>query len=177
MPQPTPREIAVRLAALMTSGPDNAPLWEPADIAAIFDHQLTTPLRVELATLDETTRARLRQVCERGGLLLRSIGDLLHHANPPAELLRIIKDFAKTSLEHPDSALPKDVSAALYWLCLASGLVHGHQRLSSLEDPQLRDGFEWAASRAWIGGHNASLLREAAATLGEVPSCPQEEGA
>jgi len=139
--------------------------WTPRDLEAIYRHQLATPVQVELGALGPDEARQLAAVADAHGLLLRSIGDLLHHPRPPIPLLALLKDFAKRLMEHPLSALPQDVASLLYWASIAAGLRHGGIRLTSLDDRRLTEGFQWAASQPWVDQPTSDLLRAAAAAL------------
>ena len=141
--------------------------WSDADVAAIFRHQMSTPIACELSTLGPAASAHLRAVAGGDGLLLTSIGDLLRHPSPPLDMLRLVKDFAKTCLNHPDSGLPKEVAGTVYWAVIAAALVRRGQRITRLAAGPLTAGFQWAASRPWLDEPMAALLREAVGRAGE----------
>lgn len=52
-----------------------------------------------------------------------SFGDLLSHPNPPEELLKATKDFAKTCRLGPHKTLPPEIASALYYASIAAALV------------------------------------------------------
>ena len=137
------------------------PQWSGEEVAAIYHHELSSPLHIELGSLDAATARRLKLVSASHGLLLRSMGDLLHHPNPPLELLAMVKDFGKASLDHPDSPLPREVAGVLYWSAIAAALVRSGQRITSLPDAKLRDGFAWTAQFPWLDDAGRTLLRSA----------------
>ena len=155
---------AIALGSSRATG-DSAVHWSADEVAAIYRHELTAPLHVELGALDAVTARRLKLVSASNGLLLRSMGELLHHPNPPVELLAMVKDFGKASLDHPDSPLPREVAGVLYWSAIAAALVRAGQRITSLPDAKLRDGFNWTAQFAWLDEAGRALLRHAAERL------------
>jgi hypothetical protein len=154
-----------RLADLLGQGSAPQVAWTPGEIAAIYRHQLATPLQVELGALGMTEARTVANLTSAGGLLLKSIGDLLHHPHPPAALLTMLKDFAKRLMEHPQSPLPRDVASLLYWAAIASGLARGGVRLTSLANDRLLEGFRWAATQSWVDAPTVELLRAAESTL------------
>ena len=93
---------AKKLASLLASGEERTKLWRVDELAAIFRHQMSAPILVDLGTFDPLTATRIRMQSEAQGLLLKSFADLFHHPSPPLELLELIKDFAKANLDHPD---------------------------------------------------------------------------
>jgi hypothetical protein len=91
------------LAALMETGAEGARLWRPDELAAIFRHQMSASVLVDLGGFDPGTAVRLKTLSEAQGLLLKSFSDLFHHPSPPIELLKLTKDFAKVNRDHPES--------------------------------------------------------------------------
>src|SRR4051794_8797949 len=67
--------------------------WTADEIAAIYRHELNAPLQVELSALDESVAAQVGQIALWSGLTSQTIGALLHHPQPPVELLVLLKDF------------------------------------------------------------------------------------
>src|SRR5687768_14922488 len=170
-PMPEPSQFdgtdAARLgrAIALGSRAEEGQHWSGDEIAAIYRHELTAPLHIELGAVDAATARRLKLVSASHGLLLRSMGELLHHPNPPVELLVMVKDFGKASLDHPDSPLPREVAGVLYWSAIAAALVRTGQRITSLADAKLRDGFAWAAAFGWLDEAGRALLRQATQRL------------
>jgi len=56
------RSHAKELAALLASGEERARLWRPEELAAIFRHQISTPMAVDLGGFDPRTAAQLKLV-------------------------------------------------------------------------------------------------------------------
>ena len=156
---------ADKLATLMATGEERARLWRPDELAAIFRHQMSAPVVVDLGTFDPRTATRLRTLSEAQGLLLRSFDDLFHHPAPPPELLGLVKDFAKANLDHPESGLPGEIAAALYYTSIAAALVHLGARLSQLPDTDLQSGLRATLEQAWLDEKTKELLANA---LGKV---------
>jgi hypothetical protein len=156
---------AKALAALMTSGDERPSLWRADELAAIFRHQISTPMLVDLGGFDSRAAAHLKRISEAHGLLLKSFADLFHHPSPPAELLEVVKDFAKANLDHPESGLPSEIASALYYLSIASALVHLNLRISKLPDADLRQGLRWTQEQAWLDDKTRALLAQAIGQL------------
>jgi len=149
---------AKELAALMASSEEGARLWRADELAAIFKHQISTSMLVDLGSFDPRTANQLRMVSEAQGLLLKSFSDLFHHPAPPAELLELVKNFAKANLDHPESGLPTEIASALYYTSIASALVHLDKRISKLPDDDLRRGLNWTRQQGWLDGATKDLL-------------------
>jgi len=156
---------AKKLASLMATGEERARLWRPDELAAVFRHQMSAPMLVDLGTFDPRTATRLRTLSEAQGLLLRSFADLFHHPAPPIELLELVKDFAKANLDHPESGLPGETAAALYYTSIAAALVRLDARISQLVDADLQRGLGWTLKQPWLDEKTKELLAQA---LGKV---------
>ncbi len=154
-----------RLAALMNSGSADARLWRPQELAAIFRHQLTAPVLVDLGGFDVGKAARLRELTDSQGLLLKSFSELFHHPTPPVELLELAKDFGKANMNHPESALPHEIATAIYYLSIAAAWVRLGERISRLPDSDLRRGFSWVCAQDWIDPETKALLMNAGERL------------
>ena len=156
---------AKKLASLLATGEERAKLWRPDELAAIFRHQMSAPMLVDLGTFDSRTAAKLRTLSEAQGLLLKSFGDLFHHPAPIIELLELVKDFAKANLDHPDSGLPGEIAAALYYTSIAAALVRLEARISQLGDMDLQRGFRRTMGQAWLDEKTKELLAQALAKV------------
>ena len=154
------------LAAFLAEGEDRARLWRPEELGAIFRHQMSAPVVVDLGGTDPATAARLKALSHAQGLLLTSFRDLLLHPIPPIELLTLTKDFAKSNMDQPDSVLPNDVAAVVYYLTIAAGIVRLNKRISRLGDVELKRGLEWAKSKPWVEPALQDLLGEAVRKAG-----------
>jgi hypothetical protein len=146
------------LATLMAQGAERAHLWRADELGAIFRHQLSAPILVDLGGLDAATAARLKMLSDAQSLLLKSFADLLLHATPPIELLRLAKDFAKANMDHPEGALPKEVAAVLYYASISAALTRLDERITQLKDPDLERGIRWAKDQPWVDKQIQELL-------------------
>ena len=170
MPDREYSEAALRsapkgLAALLNSGSEGARLWRPEELEAIFRHQLSAPVLMDLGRLEAGAAAKLKGLTDAQGLLLKSFAELFHHPNPPGELLVLTKDFAKANMNHPDSALPHEIATAIYYLSIAAAAVRLNERISQLSAADLRRGYAWACAQNWIDAETKKLLASAAAQV------------
>lgn len=154
-----------KLAEFLRPEPTAKTAWRPQDIAAIYRHQLQTPIQAELGNLSPADAELVSQLAAAKGLLLKSIGDLLLHPHPPVPLLTMLKDFSKRMMEHPESPLPHDVASLFYWSSIAAGLTNGKVRLTSLDDRRLIEGLQWAARQPWVDRPTAEMIRSAEEAL------------
>jgi hypothetical protein len=153
------------LAAFMAAGDERARLWRPDELAALFRHQLAAPILVDLGGFDPATASRLRLLGAAHNLVLKSFLELFLHPAPPVELLALTKDFAKTNMDHPDSSLPKEVAAVLYYASISAALVRLDQRISQLSNADLERGLAWARDQRWVDPQIQQLLVQALQTL------------
>jgi hypothetical protein len=152
---------AKQLSALMASGEERGPLWRPDELAAIFQHQMSAPVLMDLGSFDPRTATQLKALTAAQGLLLSSFADLFNHSNPPIQLLQMVKDSAKTNLDHPESGLPKEIATALYYASIAAALVRLDKRISQLPDADLDRGLRLTREQPWLDEGTRSLLAEA----------------
>jgi hypothetical protein len=146
------------LAAFLSAGKERARLWRADELTAIFRHQLASPVLVDLGGYDPGTAVRLKTLSAAQSLLLKSFGDLLQHPAPPVELLKLTKEFAKANMDHPESALPQEIAAALYYASIAAALVRLDTRISKLKDSELKKGLQWAIDQSWVDEQTKHLL-------------------
>jgi hypothetical protein len=158
---------AKALAALMATGEERAKLWRPEDLAAIFRHQMSAPIVLDLGGFDDRTATKLKTLSDAHGLLLKSFGDLFHHPSPPVELLELVKNFAKANLDHPESGLPGEIGSVLYYASISAALVHLDKRISQLPDSDLRRGLRSVAGQPWLDGKTKALFAEALKKLSD----------
>lgn len=163
---------AKELAALLATGEERARLWRPDELAAIFKHQISSPMLVDLGSFDPRTASKLKIVSEDRGLLLKSFSDLFHHPAPPVELLELVKNFAKANLDHPESGLPTEIASSLYYISIASALVHLDRRISKLADMDLQRGLCWTREQGWLDDGTKELLAKASEKI-----CVGQKGA
>jgi hypothetical protein len=119
--------------------------FENAELAAILAHQLRGEVIFELQGLGEGS-ADLPADC----LAIESFHELFHQPEPPLELLRLTKDYAKRLIIHPDSGLLTEVARVLYFASIASALVHYRQKITHLTEQEVRDGIRWCLDQPWM---------------------------
>jgi len=157
------------LAALLAAREERGRLWRPDELAALFRHQMSAPVMVDLGGLDAATAVRLKTLSEAQGLLLKSFGELFHHPAPPLELLELTKEFAKLNLDHAESTLPSEIAAALYYTSIAAALVRLDTHITQLKDADLRRGLRWTREQAWTDEQTRQLVAKALQMLGPEP--------
>lgn len=150
-----------RLARSLGFGIEPERLWTDQELGAVYRHQLSAPIMIDLTAMDERQASQVRVLSEAQGLLLRSFSDLFQHPSPPVDLLVLTKDFAKSNQLTRQSALPEKVAGVLYYTAIAAALVRCHARITKLTAPELAKGFSWALAQPWIDEPTRRLLGEA----------------
>jgi hypothetical protein len=154
-----------RLVRLFEICADKAVAWSESDLKDIFQHQLSMSLMEELQpaacefhTLNLATIAPDQQ-------MPHTFSELFAIAHPPIALLRLAKDYAKQADAQADDSLPPEVASALYTLSIAAALVRLNERITAMNDDDLRRGFDWVFNRWWIDAPSRDLAKQALAKL------------
>ncbi len=158
-----------QLATLLDLSPDAERLWGDDELAAILRHQLSAPMQVDLVNLGRGLAVKVRSLADSLGLTLKSFGDLLAHPNPPVELLKITKDFAKACRLSPRSPVPREIASVLYFTSIAAALVRCRRRITGLTNEALSEGFRWVLTRTWLDVPTRTLTEEALRLLNTQP--------
>ena len=66
-----------QVAAVMELGHAPARVWRPEELAAVFRHQMTAAVSVDLGAFGPGAAARLKTLAQADNLLLRSFRDLM----------------------------------------------------------------------------------------------------
>ena len=163
------------LARLMASSDEHGPLWHADELAAMFRHQMSAPVLMDLGSFDARTAGQLKTLTAAQGLLLSSFADLFNHAQPPPQLLELVKDFAKANIDHPESGLPREIATALYYASIAAALVRLGKRISQLPNADLQRGLRWTIEQAWLDDKTKALLAEALKKVSGEKEAPDRE--
>jgi hypothetical protein len=148
------------LARILDQNQQEAPLWEPAEMRAMWQHQLSVPLDVDLGTVQSANLSALRKGAE-ASFLEKGFQDLLHNPKPPLQLLKLTKNFAKQTLKEAEDPQFREIAAALYYASYAAAMLHHSQRLGAMNRHELAGGFEWALARVWLDEPTKKLISDA----------------
>ena len=146
------------LAALIRTGDESSPLWGANELAALFRHQMSAPMLMDLGSFDPRTAEQLKTLAAAQGLLLSSFADLFNHSTPPLPLLQMVKDFAKANMDHPESGLPREIATTLYYSSIAAALLRLDARISQLPDADLQRGLRKVQEQKWLDVPTKALL-------------------
>ena len=149
-----------QLATLLDLSPDAGRLWRDEELGSLLRHQMTAPMQVDLINLERGLALKVRTLAEAQGLTLKSFGDLLAHPNPPVELLKITKDFAKACRLSPRSPVPHEIASVLYFASIAAAMVRCRRRITGLTNDALAEGFRLVLSQPWLDAPTRALTEE-----------------
>ena len=96
--------------------------WAPQELREMLRHQLAAPLHLSMGTLSGEVAHQIKEA--RPGLdPLLTLHQLLHHARPPVELLKLVKRFAKICRNDPENPLPTEIVMLLYYASITIAVV------------------------------------------------------
>jgi hypothetical protein len=146
------------LSDLLGANVRNAPQWRPDELGDILRHQLEAPLLFDLRGSGIWQRASM--TAAPAAACPHSFGELLRHPSPPIDLLRLTKDFAKSSDLDPESPLPTEVATTLYYAAIVVAHLRHGQLITELEPGVVERGVEWALRRPWLDEITRELFEE-----------------
>jgi hypothetical protein len=152
-----------KLAQLLEAEADAPTVYWGADLAAVLKHQLAAPLAQELSSPLSSVDGVSAPLSHLDPSLA-SFGDLLHHPNPPIELLKLAKAFAKSCRANAE-LLPAEVSTLIYYAVIMVARVRLGQTITALSDDGLKQGLAWGIEQPWVDQKTKDLLAEGAAAL------------
>src|ERR1700722_6171663 len=121
------------LARLFSIGKGSYLGWDEPELAKILRAQLRAPLLSSLKPKASEIHDLVAEARSSDSPLPETVGELLVHPNPPLSLLRLAKDFAKSSDSGSDP-VPPAVATALYTSVIAAALARHGKRISALDD-------------------------------------------
>jgi hypothetical protein len=157
------------MAGAMESEAERPAQWKSDELATMLTHQLAAPIRADLEKLSADLSRRYDELVTP--TTPQTFRELFASPNPPVNLLRLVKDFAKLAIADKNGPLPEEVGAALYYGSLACAQLRCGQRISGLDDATLNIGLNWALSQPWMEASLAALFRELQTRL--APSAPR----
>src|SRR3954469_1929886 len=110
--------------------------WPDADLRAMLAHLLSAPLALAFGVRP----GHVDPLLKASGLPPTfALGDLYAHPAPPAALLRLVKDLAKSGANDPCSSLPADLLLLIYYGVGALARVRA-SRTSARSNPKRSSG-------------------------------------
>jgi len=148
--------------------------WRPHELRDMLAHQLSAPLQLSLGALSAEVAHQVRLAHPPVDPLL-TLAELLRHPQPPVELLKLVKRFAKMCRRDPQNPLPPDLVMLLYYASIAASLVRLQKAISDLPPASLMHGLTWLAAQDWVDDEVKSLLTAAAARLNSGAAPTEDE--
>lgn len=144
------RDIA---RTLLDAGDPTMGDWSSTDLRALLEHQLRTPLRLELeGSLTDTGRQTLEFHPEL------TFHDVLKDGQPEGGLLTGIKEFAKDALT-TESGLPGDIARVLYVAALLRARSTGAVGFTTLDNASINREARRCLTLTWLPESARDLLR------------------
>ena len=137
-------------------------LWQSDELEAIFQHQLSASPEVDLRSFDAATVDRLVSGSSQASVPPRSYRELFQQSHPSTQWLDLTKRFAKAAAN--DGSLPREIAAVLYLAAISAAWVHGHCRITELDNDALLPKIAWAVTQPWLDEQTRQLLDVAQAT-------------
>jgi hypothetical protein len=148
-------------------------LWRPEDFGEVLRHKLSESFPIDAADLASIRAAKLREALQAAAHDVSSLAALFQCPTPPVALLEWAKDYARALRDAPESPLPPEVAAVLYYASVAVALVRCGKRITPVDDASLRQGFEWVLTQPWVDEPLKELIglaqRELSQSRGAAP--------
>ena len=155
------KSSARQLAKIMNLDETTPEVWSDQDLAAMFRHQMSAPLRFDLTSLEmkaAKAAARNETIASAAKEHMKSFKDLLFHHEPPMGLLRLSKDFFKRRIKACKKGSPEWQIAYLFYLLSILATGSRAARLSNLMPGDLRRAIRWALDQVWVDARTKQLL-------------------
>ena len=136
------------LARLFPNGDQTVQSWGSEELGDVLRHQLAAPLAVDLK-FDATPTAG-PPLESPGEAPLIHFRDVLHHPSPPLDLLKRIKEFAKSTEHAGGAALPKEVATVLYYMAIVLARTRHGACITTLTPEAQNFGLDWALQQPWL---------------------------
>lgn len=148
------------LARLLSVEADDRPDRSVANLAAVWRHQLSAPLRGDLSSTHPDAGKTLDAI-SAAGLVPATFGELFAHPRPPLELLELAKEFGKALRRDTACGVPAEVATVVYYASIVAARARLGQRISDLDEAALRSGIEWALTQPWLDAATRALFEDA----------------
>ncbi len=154
------------LASMLELEPSSARVWRAEELSAILSHQMQAEISTDLSALASRSASR-RAELERAAAdaSLATFGGVLRSAQPSLGVLELIKDFAKTHRNQPNSVLPAEIANILYFGAIAAAQLRHGKRITRIDNDAMEKGIRWCAAQPWLDESMRALFAEAEAAL------------
>jgi hypothetical protein len=144
---------------------DSSAGWRPNEFGVILQHQLSTPLLLDLGFVGFDLKRRARAGIFPRGIRSLTYRDLFARPEVPVELLVLVEHLAAANLANRNSPVPHDVSEVLCFACIATALVHHGVRIGQMNAKSLRSSLDRLAAQSWIDQAIGQLFEKALGQL------------
>jgi hypothetical protein len=139
------------LSQLLACNSDADSVWNATDLHAILCHQLDADVEFDLTHFGGVAQERMTTVrASAADNRPCTFGQMLTSAEPPLEVLDMIRRFAKRSRTQDSGGIPKEVATVLYYAAIAAAKLRHGISLSKLDDEALRSGLAWGLEQTWL---------------------------
>lgn len=121
---------------------------------------LRSPISEALNQMGQSNEA-VQQITAKHTYPFATIESMLLEASAPVVILDLIKTVAAQARNIGELVIPKPVTTAIYFLCIAAALRCDNRRITSLSDADIRNGLRWVRQASWIMPHLRALAEEA----------------
>ena len=160
-----------RLAKLIDLNAGVEPVGGSDDLGAILAHQLAAPLidDLKLSSPPGPGPDHVRKLAAAVTPPIVTFGDLFNHPRAPAELLMLVKQFAKKADAQTGGHLPHEVVSVFYFGSITLAITRARVRISELDHAALLKGVTWAEDTRWIQVAMPGFFQNLGESLREVP--------
>ena len=149
------------LAQLLSCKTDADSVWSATDLHAILCHQLDADVEFDLTHFGGVAKETLTSVRTLSADNQPcTFGQMLTSAEPPLEVLDMIRRFAKRLRTQESAGIPKEVATVLYYAAIAAARLRHGASLSKLDDEALRSGLNWGLEQTWLTEPLRALFAE-----------------
>lgn len=135
-------------------------------VAELREDEIWTNLFSSVTLLDalgseSNWSARLNRADPMGVWSLAPLARILDAPPPSVEILKLLKDFAKTQERNASGEEAKWRFTALYYLSCAISRLRWNASITSIEDARFLAGLKSCLDRAWLDASSKEVLRSA----------------
>ena len=154
------------LARILALDEDAGDLWAPEELRAMWQHQMRTPVDIDLGGFNAPGAGPLQSSAAMQSFKGKTFSELFADRQPPIEVLKLTKEFAKDTLKQAEEKQLKEIASALYYAAYAAGLLRYQKLIGSMKAEELKPGFSWAVKLSWLDDQTRELIGKARDLLG-----------
>lgn len=152
------------LATLLAMDEHTSTQCSSDELAAMLRHQLSSSLKAELATLGPLAVNMVSALTDGLENRFSTFADVFNDHSPPAELLTMIKDYARLG-KNQGGTPPSDVWNVLYFAAIAAARARCKKNITQLADSAITEGARWVLA---LTGLDDGFRKRVAADLQRI---------